>query len=156
MENSVPSGSMARQTADRCESSTCKTERKRLQQAKIREIGEALVECGFDHIDQQSKALNVPRSTAWFIANAKYKASGLSASIIRNMLTSADLPPPVKKTIFEYIDEKTDGLYGHSETQIHRFQIKLAEYGIVPRSTSPARSGRERHLKRSTGKTAPK
>ncbi|MEJ2373896.1 MAG: hypothetical protein P8Y71_00310 [Pseudolabrys sp.] len=122
---------MAKRTTGRSEILTRKTERKDLQRAKIREIGEAVIASGFGHVEEQSKVLNVPRSTAWVILQAKHKASGLSASIIKRMLTSPDLPPTVRKKILEYIDEKANGLYGDSNPQLLRFKAKLLKYGIL-------------------------
>jgi len=124
--------SMAGQNSGHHEPSTCTVEAKRLQQEKIREIGEALVRAGIGNLSHQSKALNVPRSTAWSILRANHKASGLSAGIIQRMLASPDLPRTVRKRILEYVDEKTHGLYGDNKKRLYKFNTKLAEYGIVP------------------------
>lgn len=135
---------MTKRTANRDELSTRSTERKNLQREKIREIGEALIASGFGHVEEQSRILNVPRSTAWVILQAKHKASGLSASIIQRMLASSDLPPTVRRKVFEYVDEKTNGLYGDSKPQLLRFRTRLVEYGILPADgINPGRSQRK-------------
>jgi hypothetical protein len=123
---------MTKRATNRDEHSTRSTERKNLQREKIREIGEALIASGFGHVEEQSRILNVPRSTAWVILQAKHKASGLSASIIQRILTSSDLPPAVRRKVLEYVDEKTNGLYGDSKPQLLRFRTKLVEHGILP------------------------
>jgi hypothetical protein len=137
---------MARRTTDRYDPPTCKTERKSRQRAKIHEIGEALIESGFSRVDEQSKVLNVHRSTVWVITQAKHKTSGLSASIIQRMLASPDLPRSVRKKILEYIDEKSAGLYGHNEAQLRRFKTKLTGYVILP--AGEINSGRSRRQRK--------
>ena len=44
---------------------------------------------------------------------------------INRMLAAPRLPALVRARILEYIDEKTAGLYGHSNTQLRRFAIRL-------------------------------
>jgi hypothetical protein len=46
--------------------------------SKIRELAEAVKSAGFLALDEQAKALGLPRSTAWTIRRATHKASGLS------------------------------------------------------------------------------
>ena len=41
-----------------------------------------------------------------------HKTSGLSVAIINRMLASPGLPPRVRLKIFEYIEEKSSGVYG--------------------------------------------
>jgi hypothetical protein len=122
---------MSGQAGDYCKPSTRKAEQKRRQHEKIRQIGEALVRSGFSGVDLQSKVLNVPRSTAWVILKASHKASGLSASVLKKMLASNDLPPAVRAKILEYINEKMDGLYGDDKKRLQQFKMRLAEFGIL-------------------------
>jgi hypothetical protein len=85
---------------------------------KIREIGQTLIAAGFFTLDEQTKALGVPRSTAWTILQARHKNYGLSEKLIKRMLASQHLPPLVRSKIIEYREEKTAGFYGgpqHSE-----------------------------------------
>jgi hypothetical protein len=91
------------------------------QSMKIREIGQALIAAGFFTLDEQTKALGVPRSTAWTILQARHKNYGLSEKLIKRMLASQHLPPLVRSKIIEYREEKTAGLYGgpqHSEPDL--------------------------------------
>jgi hypothetical protein len=95
------------------------------QSRKIREIGDALVREGFLTLDQQADALGLCRSTAWTILRANHKTSGLSAAIINRMLAAPRLPPLVRATILEYVEEKLAGSYGHSTKQLRRFTAGL-------------------------------
>jgi hypothetical protein len=95
------------------------------QSCKIREIGDALVSEGFLTLDQQADALGLRRSTAWTILRANHKSSGLSAAIINRMLAAPRLPPLVRATILEYVEEKRAGSYGHSKKQLLRFTAGL-------------------------------
>jgi hypothetical protein len=95
------------------------------QSCKIREIGDALVSEGFLTLDQQADALGLCRSTAWTILRASHKCSGLSAALINRMLAAPRLPPLVRATILEYVEEKLAGSYGHSKKQLRRFTAGL-------------------------------
>jgi len=92
------------------------------QSSKIRELGDALIAEGYLTLDEQARALGLGLSTTWTILKRTYKTSGLSAGIINRMLAA---PRLVRARIIEYIDEKTAGLYGHSNTQLRRFAIRL-------------------------------
>jgi oligoribonuclease (3'-5' exoribonuclease) len=96
------------------------------QTSKIRELGEALVASGLRTLDEQAKALGLPRSTTWTILRANHKASGLSATVINQTLSAPQLPPLVRATILEYVEEKAAGLYGHSKMQLRRFAAGLS------------------------------
>jgi len=96
------------------------------QSSKIRELGDALVTSGFHTLDEQANALGLPRSTTWTILRANHKASGLSAIVINQMFAAPQLPPLVRATILEYIEEKAAGLYGHSKVQLRRFATRLS------------------------------
>jgi hypothetical protein len=98
------------------------------QTAKIRELGDALIASGYVTIQQQAKALGLSRSTTWAIWRAEHKASGLSAMLIHRMLHNPRLPSRVRARILEYVDEKSAGLYGHSEAQRMRFIARLVGY----------------------------
>src|SRR5258708_35171910 len=79
---------------------------KSLQSNKTKEIGQALIACGLVALDAQAGALGLSRSTAWTILGGKHKASGLSATVINQMLTAPQLPPLVRARLFEYIEAK--------------------------------------------------
>jgi hypothetical protein len=98
---------------------------KSLQADKIKEIGQALVLSGLVTLDQQANALGISRSTAWTILNAKHKTSGLSAIVINQILMAPQLPPLVRAKLFDYIEDKIAGVYGHSPQQVRRFATRL-------------------------------
>ena len=82
------------------------------QSSKIRELGEALITAGFVSLDAQARVLGLPRSTAWTILSANHKSTGISAKIIRRMLSSEPLPQLVRAKIIQYAEEKAAGIYG--------------------------------------------
>src|SRR5262245_66397700 len=77
------------------------TEMKSRQAAKIRELGQSLIDAGFVTLDQQSEALGLARSTTWTILRASHKHSGLSAAGINQMLFSTELIPLAPPEILE-------------------------------------------------------
>src|SRR5215831_4459819 len=101
------------------------------QAAKIREIANALVNAGFDTLDDQARILGVGRSTAWTILKSSHKGSGLSAKIVNRVLSARHLPPLVRKAILEYIEEKATGRYGHSAKLRQRFIAALSARRIA-------------------------
>lgn len=102
-----------------------KADPKARQSVKIRQLGEALVAAGYRRLDEQAKALGLPRSTAWTILKANHKNSGLSVLVINRMLAAPELPSTVRARIFEYIEEKSAGLYGDSKVRAQRFHDRL-------------------------------
>jgi len=102
------------------------TEMKSRQAAKIRELGQSLIDAGFVTLDQQSEALGLARSTTWTILRASHKGSGLSAAVINRMLLSPELPPLARRKILEYTTDKLAGVYGGSPTQRRRFFARLS------------------------------
>lgn len=96
------------------------------QSQKIRDIANALVTAGFDTLDAQARILGIGRSTAWTILKSKHKGSGLSAKIVNRVLSVRQLPPFVRKTILEYVEEKASGRYGHSAKLRRRFITALS------------------------------
>jgi hypothetical protein len=109
------------------------------QCAKIRDLRQALIDAGYQSLDQQAKALGLSRSTAWAVLQGHHKASGLSAAIISRMMASPGLPPSAGTVLLEYIKGKSAGDYGHNGSQVSRFLRRLHEN----RATEvPASSGR--------------
>jgi DNA-binding XRE family transcriptional regulator len=96
------------------------------QSSKIKELREALIRSGLLTVDEQAKALGLSRSTTWHIQKGHYKNSGLSAAIINRMLNAPQLPPLVRVTLLEYVEEKSAGLHGHSARQLRRFASLLS------------------------------
>ena len=97
-----------------------------LQALKIHEIGEALKAAGLRTIQGKATALGLSRSTTWAVLQADYKNSGLSAALVNTMLASPKIPEPVRGKLFEYVDEKISGRYGHNAIQLRRFVSRLA------------------------------
>ena len=91
------------------------------QRSKIGEIRAALIEAGYVGLDDQAATLGLSRSTAWSILNPNHKHSGLSARTISRILRSSRLPGPARQRMFEYIQEKIEGLYGHTERRRREF-----------------------------------
>ena len=77
-------------------------------------------------LDQQAESLGLARSTAWAILRGNHKHSGLSAATIKRMLTSQQLPPPARKLLLEYVEEKLAGAYGHNQKQLRRFRRSIS------------------------------
>jgi hypothetical protein len=100
-------------------------EAKARQSSKIRELRIALRSAGLIGLNEQARALGLPRSTTWKILKADHKASGLSAMVISRMLSAPRLPPVVRTKILEYVREKTDGLYGHGKRELLRFSARI-------------------------------
>ena len=96
------------------------------QSEKIRQLGDALIAAGFHGLDDQAKALGLSRSTTWTILKASHKSSGLSAAIINRMLAAPKLPPRVKLKIYEYIEEKSAGLYGDGRAGVRKFTTRVS------------------------------
>ena len=96
------------------------------QFAKIRQVGDALVDAGYVSLDEQAKALGLSRSTTWTILRASHKNSGLSAGIINRMLSTPDLPAVVRLKLYEYVEEKSAGLYGDGRIRVRKFAARLS------------------------------
>ena len=107
-----------------------RVELKARQAAKIRELWETVRTAGFLTVDEQAKALGLSRSTAWTLRKANHKASGLSASIINQMLSTPHLPQLARAKILEYVQEKAEGLYGGTESQRKRFVARVRKNGL--------------------------
>jgi hypothetical protein len=101
------------------------SELKARQMAKIKEVCAVLIEAGYTTLDEQAKALGLPRSTAWTILRTQHKNSGLSATTINRVLSAPRLPAVARDKIFEYIEEKSASLYGHTKVKLRRFTERL-------------------------------
>jgi len=94
------------------------------QAAKLAEIRAALIAGGFDTTAKQAAVLGLGRSTAWVVLNGD-KRAGPSANVIKRILSSENLPIAVRKKVEEYVNEKSSGLYGHSDRRAEDFRHKL-------------------------------
>jgi biotin operon repressor len=101
------------------------SEMKARQCAKIKELRKVLVATGFRSLDEQAKALGLSRSTTWTIIKAIHKNSGLSATVINRILAKPQLPPLVRATVVEYVEDKSAGLYGHNKIPLRRFNYAI-------------------------------
>jgi hypothetical protein len=103
------------------------------QCAKIWELRQILLRAGYHSVGKQASALGLSRSTTWAVLQANHKSSGLSGSVIKRMLRSANLPPPAKQWIEEYIAEKLTGSYGHGRKRLRIFRAQVVvQDQIVP------------------------
>jgi hypothetical protein len=107
-----------------------------VQSAKISELREALVAAGHLHLDDQASVLGLSRSTTWTIVRAQHKSSGLSAQVIKQILAQPQLPALARIRIYEYIEEKSLGMYGHKPSQVRRFLEALSPLAPVTRLRS--------------------
>ena len=96
------------------------------QNAKIREIGDALAAAGLHALDEQAEALGLSRSTTWNLLKGSHKGSGLSATIINRMLAAPRLPSLVRAKILEYVAEKAAGRYGDSNVRLRKFTARVS------------------------------
>ena len=101
------------------------------QCGKLRALRQALIDAGFQSLDQQAAALGLCRSTAWTVVQGQHKASGLSAAIVNRIMASSRLPQSARTVLLEYIQEKAAGVYGHSGEQTDRFCRNLEEKRTV-------------------------
>ena len=95
------------------------------QSIKIREFEVALRRVGLISLDEQARALGLPRTTTWKLLRGNYKTSGPSAVVINRILGAPRLPLPARIKILEYIQERVSGVYGHSKSQLRRFSIRI-------------------------------
>ena len=102
------------------------TIKKARQRSKVREIADALVTSGFSTLDEQAEVLALCRSTVWTLLKANHKSYCLSAAVINRMLSAPQLPALVRAKIIEYLEEKSEGFYGHKKLQLRRFTRGLS------------------------------
>jgi hypothetical protein len=102
------------------------------QSVKIKELKHALVEAGFLGLDQQAAALGLCRSTTWAVLKGNHKSSGLSATIVKRMLASPQLPQSARLALLEYVEEKSAGAYGHNKGQRRAFRARIEQGNDIP------------------------
>jgi hypothetical protein len=95
------------------------------QNAKIREIKDALAALGVATLDKQAQVLGLSRSTTWHLLSGKHKGSGLSATVINRMLAAPHLPTSARLRLLEYIAEKVAGRYGDNKLRLRKFTARL-------------------------------
>ena len=94
------------------------------QVAKLVEIRAAVIAAGYDTVAKQAAVFGLRRSTTWALFNQD-KRAGPTATIIKRILSSPDLPPQTRRKFEEYVEEKISGLYGHSEARTRAFRDEL-------------------------------
>ena len=114
-----------------CAPSSIVARMKERQCGKLQALRQALIDAGFQSLDQQAAALGLCRSTAWTVVQGQHKASGLSAAIVNRIMASPRLPQSASTVLLEYIKEKAAGVYGHSGEQTDRFCRNLEENRTV-------------------------
>jgi hypothetical protein len=127
------------------------------QSQRIRELRQALVEAGFVSLDQQAAVLGLSRSTTWAVLRGNHKRTGLQAALIARMLTAPKLPQAARAILVNYVTEKSQGAYGHSDVQCQRFNALLKRLGLflvgggeASSRASGSRSGRARSAARAS------
>jgi hypothetical protein len=120
---------------------------RKLQRSKIAEIRVALVGAGFCTLDAQAAALSLSRSTAWSLLNPSHKGSGRSAHLIGRMWHSPRLPRSVRQKLYEYVEQKLAGCYGHNDKRLREFAQCLMttlgdEFAFVVEDTGQLDRGR--------------
>jgi len=96
-------------------------EAKARQASKLAEIREALIAAGCDTAAKQAAVLGLSRSTAWALLNLD-KRAGPSAIVIKRILSSPNIPPEARRKVEEYVEQKINGLYGHSKWRVDCFR----------------------------------
>ena len=94
------------------------------QASKLAEIREALITAGYNSAAKQAEVLGLRRSSAWALLNRDTRA-GPTATVIKRILSSRNIPPEVRRKIEEYVEQKISGLYGHNERQMRPFRDKI-------------------------------
>ena len=80
---------------------------------------------GLIALDEQARALGLPRTTTWKILRGNRKNSEPSAATINRILSAPRLPLTVRIKILEYIQEKVSGAYGHDKSRLRRFSVRV-------------------------------
>ena len=110
----------------RCAMRQDRRKAKARQTSKLTEIRDALLSAGYDTTPKQAAALGLGRSTVWVVLNAD-KRAGPSATVVKRILSSPNLPKAARQKVEEYVKEKSRGLYGHSERRSEAFRDQLSD-----------------------------
>ena len=68
----------------------------------LAEITKALIRCGHTTLDDQARALGLPRSTAWNVINAKHKLGRLRRNTTMKILSHPRLPAEIRAVVEAY------------------------------------------------------
>ena len=92
-------------------------------------IAEALVASGHTVLDDQAKALGLPRSTTWTIVASKHKLDRISKKVRARMLSNPELPPLVRAALKSGANENGGPVL--MELTNHKASFEYSRY--VPR-----------------------
>jgi hypothetical protein len=101
------------------------------QSQRIRELRLALIEAGCVSLDQQAAVLGLSRSTTWAILRGNPTCTGLPPALIARMLRAPKLPQAARAVLMNYVSEKSQGAYGHSDVQRERLTAQLKRHGLL-------------------------
>jgi hypothetical protein len=99
---------------ERCADIDLQSKAKERQVSKLAEMREALVSAGYDTTAKQAAVLGACRATAWVVLN-RDKRVGPSASVIKRILSSPNVPPTCDQT-YSFIAKRS----ANSATQSRR------------------------------------
>ena len=74
------------------------------RQNRIQDIIDALISSGCKSLDDQAKALGLPRATVWTIRQNKHKLGRLSAKTIERIITNPETPSRVLTAVQKYVE----------------------------------------------------
>ena len=97
----------------------------------LRTLRWALIVNGITSLAEQARVLGLPRSTAWSILQGNHKGAGLKADVVVRMLRSQQLPEDARRVVIQYVQQRVDGAYGHSELLRRRFVMRLEKLGCA-------------------------
>jgi hypothetical protein len=99
---------------------------------KLKEVEVALRRAGLIALDEQARALGLPRSTTWKMLRGIRSGYQPSVATINRMLYAPTLPFAVRIKILEYVQERASGVYGDSKSQLRKFSMRIG-WGGDPR-----------------------
>ena len=109
----------------------------------LRTLRQALVANGIDSLDDQARALCLPRSTTWFVLQSHHKCRGLNAAQVIRIWRSQSLPENARSVIIRYVHERSAGAYGHTKVMRRKFVMRLHKLGWSPSEQTYGRSNQE-------------
>jgi hypothetical protein len=91
---------------------------------KIQDIMEALISSGCNSLDDQARALGLPRSTVWTMRRNSHKLGRLSAKTLERIVANPETPPRVLYSVQKYVREKLDAFQNHGHKQWEQIGIR--------------------------------
>jgi hypothetical protein len=81
------------------------------RQTTVERIADALIADGYTSLDQQAKALDLNRSTAWTVIKTKHKLGRLNVKTTQQILANPETPSAVRAVIEKYLIERSKLLW---------------------------------------------